>query len=71
MQKKSIILIYEIDSEETSHGTAAQMFIICDNVDVKHYREQPAIKKLDDNGNLKHTIDFRSVYPSVLPQCFN
>jgi uncharacterized protein (DUF1501 family) len=30
------------------------------------YGEPPALNSLDNNGNLKYTVDFRSVYATVL-----
>jgi uncharacterized protein (DUF1501 family) len=28
--------------------------------------EAPALHRLDDNGNLRHTVDFRRVYAEIL-----
>ena len=60
--------VKENDSGGTDHGAAAPMFLIGGNVKGGLYGEQPDIKKLDDNGDLRYTIDFRSVYSSVLSQ---
>jgi len=49
----------------TDHGTAAPMFIIGGNNRGKIIGENPNLTDLD-NGDLKHQIDFRSVYASIL-----
>ena len=50
----------------TDHGTAAPMFVLGNAVSKGVYGEPPILNSLDDNGNLKYTIDFRSVYATVL-----
>ncbi|GEP51906.1 hypothetical protein FNO01nite_25780 [Flavobacterium noncentrifugens] len=49
----------------TDHGTAAPMFIIGGNNTGKIIGNNPNLTDLD-NGDLKHQIDFRSVYASLL-----
>jgi uncharacterized protein (DUF1501 family) len=49
----------------TDHGTAAPMFIIGGNNRGKIIGRNPNLSDLD-NGDLKHEIDFRSVYASLL-----
>jgi uncharacterized protein (DUF1501 family) len=49
----------------TDHGTAAPMFIIGGNNKGKIIGNNPNLTDLD-NGDLKHEIDFRSVYASIL-----
>jgi uncharacterized protein (DUF1501 family) len=49
----------------TDHGTAAPMFIIGGNNRGKIIGGNPNLSDLD-NGDLKHQIDFRSVYASLL-----
>lgn len=51
----------------TDHGTAAPMFIIGGNNKGNVIGNNPNLVDLD-NGNLKHEIDFRSVYASLLKQ---
>lgn len=51
----------------TDHGTAAPMFIIGGNNKGKIIGNNPNLSDLD-NGDLKHEIDFRSVYASLLQQ---
>jgi uncharacterized protein (DUF1501 family) len=53
----------------TDHGTAAPLFIV--GAGVKggaFYGEEPSLTALDPNGNLVSTVDFRSVYATVLQQ---
>src|SRR5579883_1521070 len=52
--------VEENGSLGTDHGTAAPMFIL------GIFGEPPSLSSLDQNGNLKYTIDFRSVYATVL-----
>jgi uncharacterized protein (DUF1501 family) len=49
----------------TDHGTAAPMFVIGGNNRGKIIGNNPNLSDLD-NGDLKHEIDFRSVYASLL-----
>jgi uncharacterized protein (DUF1501 family) len=54
----------------TDHGTAAPMFIIGGNNRGKIIGRNPNLSDLD-NGDLKHEIDFRSVYASLLQNKLN
>jgi len=54
----------------TDHGTAAPMFIIGGNNKGIILGNNPNLSDLD-NGDLKHEIDFRSVYASLLQQKMN
>ena len=54
----------------TDHGTAAPVFIIGGNNKAKIIGNNPNLSNLD-NGDLKHEIDFRSVYASLLKQKMN
>jgi uncharacterized protein (DUF1501 family) len=54
----------------TDHGTAAPMFIIGGNNKGIILGNNPNLANLD-NGDLKHEIDFRSVYASLLQQKMN
>ena len=54
----------------TDHGTAAPMFVIGGNNQGKVIGENPNLSVLD-NGDLKHNIDFRSVYASLLKNKMN
>lgn len=55
----------ENGSHGTDHGTAAPMLIVGGAVKGGLYGETPSLTDLD-NGNLKFTTDFRSVYSTVL-----
>jgi len=50
----------------TDHGTAAPMFIVGGKVKGGLYGDDPILSNLDDNGDLKYGVDFRSVYGTVL-----
>ncbi|MBF4473650.1 DUF1501 domain-containing protein [Flavobacterium sp. HJJ] len=54
----------------TDHGTAAPMFIIGGNNLGKIIGNNPNLSNLD-NGDLRHEIDFRSVYASILKNKLN
>ena len=49
----------------TDHGTAGPMFLVGKNVNPGVHGAMPSLTDLD-NGNLKYTVDFRSVYSEVL-----
>lgn len=52
-------------SQGTDHGTAAPMFLFGPMVRAGMAGEHPSMKALDD-GDLKYTVDFRSVYAGIL-----
>lgn len=56
------------DSRGTDHGTAGPMLMIGPAVKAGFHGTAPSIRKLDERGDLKHTVDFRDVYASVLSQ---
>ncbi len=58
--------VEENGSEGTDHGTAAPMFVLGKSINKGVYGEPPSLSSLDSNGNLKYTVDFRSVYATVL-----
>ncbi len=49
----------------TDHGSAAPLILIGDPVKGGIYGHTPSLGDLD-NGNLKYTVDFRSVYQEIL-----
>jgi uncharacterized protein (DUF1501 family) len=49
----------------TDHGAAAPMFLIGGRINGGFYGEPPDLANLDD-GNLRYSVDFRSVYATVL-----
>jgi uncharacterized protein (DUF1501 family) len=50
----------------TDHGAAAPLLLIGDPVSGGLYGEEPSLTSLDNTGNLKYSVDFRSVYQEVL-----
>ncbi|GIF09274.1 DUF1501 domain-containing protein [Actinoplanes siamensis] len=52
-------------SDGTDHGTASDMFLLGDGVRGGLHGEPPSLTDLDD-GDLKHTVDFRDVYACLL-----
>jgi len=52
-------------SNGTDHGTAAPMFLVGPMVRPGVIGQHPSLRDLDD-GDLKHTLDFRSVYAGLL-----
>jgi uncharacterized protein (DUF1501 family) len=57
--------VAENGSGGTDHGTAAPMFIFGKRIKPGLYGRQPSLTDLADQ-DLKHSIDFRSVYATVL-----
>jgi uncharacterized protein (DUF1501 family) len=52
-------------SDGTDHGTAGPVFVLGRGVRGGFHGAQPSLTDLDD-GDLKHTTDFRAVYASLL-----
>jgi uncharacterized protein (DUF1501 family) len=57
--------VAENGSAGTDHGTAAPMFVFGKPLKAGLYGQQPSLTDLTD-GDLKHGLDFRSVYATVL-----
>lgn len=57
--------VEENASGGTDHGTAGPMFLVGDGVAPGCHGKSPGFSDLDQ-GDLKHTVDFRSVYGEVL-----
>jgi len=57
--------VAENGSNGTDHGTAAPMFIFGKRIKPGLHGRQPSLADLQD-GDLKHNIDFRSVYATLL-----
>jgi uncharacterized protein (DUF1501 family) len=55
----------ENGSKGTDHGSGAPMFLVGGRVNAGIVGSHPSLTKLED-GNLKHAIDFRTVYAAVL-----
>ena len=58
--------VAENGSNGTDHGSAAPMFVIGESVKGGLLGEQPSLTSLVDGGNLQYTVDFRSVYQSLI-----
>ena len=58
------------DGSGTDHGSGGGAFLIGENVDGGFYSEYPSLQPSDwELGeDLKHTIDFRGVYATMLEQ---
>ena len=51
----------------TDHGAANNVFIIGDDLKKKgFYNKMPNLNQLDKNGDIVHTVDFRSIYATIL-----
>jgi uncharacterized protein (DUF1501 family) len=55
----------ENGSKGTDHGSGAPMFLVGGKVKAGLVGKHPSLTELED-GNLKHAIDFRQVYASIL-----
>ena len=58
--------VEENGSLGTDHGTAAPLFVLGNPVNKGIFGEPSSLSNLDQNGNLKYTTDFRSIYATVL-----
>ena len=54
----------------TDHGTAGPVFIAGKRVKGGHYGRMPSLVDLDD-GNMRHTTDFRRVYATLIREWMN
>ena len=51
----------------TDHGAASNVFIIGKNLNKQgFYNDAPNLSELDSNGDIKYTVDFRSIYATIL-----
>jgi len=57
--------VKENGSQGTDHGAAGPMFVLGKNVKGGLYGDNPDLANLED-GDLRHTVDFRSVYATVI-----
>jgi Protein of unknown function (DUF1501) len=60
--------VEENASGGTDHGTAGPMFVIGKCVKPGFYSKHPSLTDLDDNGDLKMTVDFRRVYATMIEE---
>ena len=58
--------VHENGNAGTDHGTAAPLFVLGNAVRGGIFGEPPDLNRLDNAGNLNFTVDFRSVYATVL-----
>lgn len=58
--------VKENASGGTDHGTAGPIMVLGGHVKGGLYGELPSLSNLDENGNLKYKVDFRSVYSTLL-----
>ncbi len=58
-------------ADGTDHGTANNVFIIGGKLKKsKFYNEDPNLSDLDDNGDLNYSVDFRTIYATILSEWF-
>ena len=55
----------------TDHGTASSHMILGGKVNGGIYGRHPDFSRLDKNGNVHHTVDFRSIYATIAQQWWN
>lgn len=58
--------VAENGSRGTDHGSAAPVFVVGKPVAGGLHGEAPSLTSLIDGGNLKYTVDFRSVYQTMI-----
>jgi uncharacterized protein (DUF1501 family) len=56
------------DTNGTDHGTSSVAFVVGDRVNGGLHGGQPSLTNFDDWGNLRHTVDFRQLYATMLDQ---
>lgn len=62
--------VQENNGRGTDHGTAEPLFLLGSAIKGGLYGEAPSLTSLDA-GDLKHTVDFRTVYATVLESWLN
>lgn len=55
----------------TDHGTASAQFVIGGGVQGGIYGEAPDLSRVDSNGNVAHTTDYRQVYATLAQRVWN
>jgi uncharacterized protein (DUF1501 family) len=58
------------DGAGTDHGAAGTAFLVGSQANGQMAGEFPGLDALDEDDNLRHTIDFRAVYCGLLEQWF-
>lgn len=75
--RRALVLVYsefgrrvtENGSGGTDHGTAGPMLVLGHGIRGGHFGKQPSLTDLD-NGDLRFTTDFRSVYGEAIESAF-
>lgn len=62
--------VEENGSQGTDHGTAAPLFVFGPSVNGGVFGSTPVLDDLDEAGNMKFDLDFRSLYATVLQDWF-
>ncbi|MCC6238187.1 MAG: DUF1501 domain-containing protein [Dehalococcoidia bacterium] len=62
--------VRENASGGTDHGTATPVFVFGGDVRPGLYGDPPSLHALDEQGDLRYTTDFRSVYSTILSMWF-
>jgi uncharacterized protein (DUF1501 family) len=62
--------VAENGSGGTDHGTAGPVFVGGPAVRGGQYGARPSLEDLDERGNLRHTVDFRRLYATVVEELF-
>lgn len=63
--------VRENGSGGTDHGTATPVFVFGGGVRGGLYGDTPSLRDVDENGDLKFSTDFRSVYSTLLSRWFS
>jgi len=61
----------EQNASGTDHGTAGLMMLVGPNVRGGLHGSQPSLTNLDRRGDMHHSLDFRSVYSTILDVWFD
>jgi uncharacterized protein (DUF1501 family) len=60
--------VAENQSGGTDHGTATPMYLLGEKIKPGLYGKYPSLEDLDSNGDLKMSVDFRSVYATMIQE---
>ena len=60
--------VEENASAGTDHGTAGPMFVFGSRIKAGFHGTHPSLTDLDQNGDLKMTMDFRRVYATMIQE---
>ena len=76
--RKTVVFVYtefgrrvsENASDGTDHGAATACFLAGAPVEGGFHGSTPSLADLDDTGDLKHTVDFRQLYATLIDGVF-